>query len=124
MNGQKNENSCNTDSLRWNGRMLDVHHDKKHALSLRMSHLISTFNKHTQMAHVFGIWCESRADALIIRSMIAQVYMCKQQTRQHEKCEKNANKRMNEQVVKSVHTSQKIRHNVSKVKNSKKINSV
>lgn len=28
---------------------------------------------YTKMAHVFGIWCESRADALIIRSMIAQM---------------------------------------------------
>lgn len=79
MNGQKNKNSCNADSLRWNGRMPSD--DKKHALSLRMSHLIPT---HIEMAHVFGIWCESRADALITRSMNAQVYERKQRTQQQK----------------------------------------
>lgn len=43
------------------------------------------------MAHVFGIWCESRADALIIWSMIAQ--MCVNREAEHSGTQTNKRKK-------------------------------
>lgn len=83
------------------------------------------------MAHVFGIWCESRVDALIIRSMIAQMCVNREHKAHsaHKQYEKK-NEQTNEQVLECYRVPtyctvyQKIRHNISKVKNSGKINSV